>query len=720
MMMNKYYTPVNQNEIQLYKFDSFEYYCRFFLLKKKKKSKHKIGGSPDTNKAAFYFEQNSKLDALLEKYFARMNSPPNFSEYNELYSKINDETEQYIKENEKSLSSASKEVIYCIKKIIRIKEKVDLYNTHFFSNSINIIVFIRSQLNQFFESKPNIIINPNLNFSEDEKISNDKDQPNHKTKKNKKALDDDTINYDYNEADFDVECPVEVLESYFENEFKKSPLIQKAPLKIISLCTYIQKHLRSRFQQIAIEDITQTIKAMSCIYDPELLYIIPNIVDDFITSYVQDITPNDYADLKNTAVQIMAGNFYNTLHHIGPMHKVTITPTKTTSSGASTPCGLNNKNDTSSPHSTEKIKSDDKKDDNDDDDEDEDEDSSSSNTSSMDSISTYSVDDSKGDSTESKSVTGMNDALSEKIASKHAVQDQNYNKISFAPLRKFISKYCKLFKIKYHQPTDENSRSRRRKSKNGNQIVYIPTNERMVLRCSFVRFLCNVIYTNFPGFLFEPINNKFYEACEIVRVSTPKSMEINPKIICDYMIDTSFVFLVESDTLYTNSPDNNPKKRKRSKTFHVINDKDVDLKKENELKLASNLINETQFLTNPIDIINNIFCALNYIKEFFQKCMIFRKYGSLDWKDTMKDKVKEIKNEMDSNFLAFDDIFPLLCMVISYAAPSNAVAVSDFLHRTEDLKLGSQFDFAKLLFTSAVQYITNDVLNDIKKSENQK
>ena len=188
------------------------------------------------------------------------------------------------------------------------------------------------------------------------------------------------------------------------------------------------------------------------------------------------------------------------------------------------------------------------------------------------------------------------------------------------------------------------------------------------------------------------------------------------------MLNTSFKFLVESDDLYSNNLSADissssdqiilSKKRKRSLTFNSYSDKDVQ-QKENELKKASNLMNETQFLTNPIDIINHIHCALNFINEFYQKCAIIKKYGSLS--RSVKENKERIS--MDASFLAFDDIFPLFCMIISYAAPSNAVAVGDFLARTEDLKLGSQFEFAKLLFTSAIEYIIKDVENDLSKAK---
>ena len=114
-------------------------------------------------------------------------------------------------------------------------------------------------------------------------------------------------------------------------------------------------------------------------------------------------------------------------------------------------------------------------------------------------------------------------------------------------------------------------------------------------------------------------------------------------------------------------------------------------------------------------MINNVHNALNLINKFFQKCEIVKKFGTLNCKISLDENENHSIMEMNSNFLAFDDIFPLFCMVISYASPSNAVAVSDFLSRTEDLKLGSQFEFSKLLFTSAIEYIINDVGNSTNR-----
>lgn len=750
MMMNRFYTPVNQDDIEFYKFKSFEYYCEHFVTKKKKKLKFKVGKSQPENKGAFVFEQNGKFDALLDKFFSRMNNPPDFSIENELYKKITEETEQFIKENKKILSIARKDVIFCIKKILKIKEKIEYFNTHFFSNSINIIVFIRTQVNLFYESKPNLIFNPNLNNQNDNSAKLSKNA-------NSVSKNSDKIDYNYTKAGYEVECPVDALETFFENEYNDSLLIQKSPRKIMSLCSYIQKNLVGRFQQIDASDISQTITAMSQIYDPDLLYIIPNIVDDFLGNYIQYYAPKDYEELKNISVQVMARNFYNCLHHKNQPKMIYLSSSQNSStnfySQSDTKSSISNISQTQNENDEKKdshlindkkdneIKNDDKKDnlltsddktdghlENDDKKSDSDDESDNQiNIKTCEGIIIESCSEDYSSSEDLKPEEKLTESqkpstLLTKLSSVHIFNDQDYNKISFSPLRKFITKYCKVFNIQYSHIIVINNEKKTRKKKATPQIkletVEPPTNERMVLRCSFVRILCNIIYTNFPGFLYEPMNPKFFHACEIVKLSTPKEMEINPKIICDYMMNTSFKFLVESVDLYSGNISDDissssdqiilSKKRKRSKTFNSYYDKNVH---DNELKKASNLINETQFLTNPIDIIYHIHCALNLINEFYQKCGVVRKYGSL----SCLSKENEERILKNASFLAFDDIFPLFCMVIAYSAPSNAVAVGDFLARTEDLKLGSQFDFSKLLFTSAIEYMIKDVEKDLMK-----
>jgi hypothetical protein len=110
------------------------------------------------------------------------------------------------------------------------------------------------------------------------------------------------------------------------------------------------------------------------------------------------------------------------------------------------------------------------------------------------------------------------------------------------------------------------------------------------------------------------------------------------------------------------------------------------------LKAAVEKLDVLVFFTNPIDIMAHIFLALKKLEEF----------ASLSAADR------------ETDGLAFDDFFPLFCLVLAMAWPGNARAIADGLAKSTGLLISSSLDFAKLFFTSAIEYIAKVNLDDFE------
>jgi hypothetical protein len=154
--------------------------------------------------------------------------------------------------------------------------------------------------------------------------------------------------------------------------------------------------------------------------------------------------------------------------------------------------------------------------------------------------------------------------------------------------------------------------------------------------------------------------------CSLVRWMTPHQMSIPDKLMQPSMVDMPFA------TLLRGSP---------------------------QLQQAVREIEIIPFLTNPIDIMAHVFNSLKSAEDFVRQNSFQNRFGMFV---SMFDKEK-LSSVSDQ--LSFDDFFPMFCLVFSSACPSNAMAISDLMAKFTGLGLAPAFDFAKLFFTSAVQYM---------------
>lgn len=161
----------------------------------------------------------------------------------------------------------------------------------------------------------------------------------------------------------------------------------------------------------------------------------------------------------------------------------------------------------------------------------------------------------------------------------------------------------------------------------------------------------------------------FLEKCNAVKWSTPKTMDVNDKLLMPTMMNTPFVLLHD---------------------------------KSEELKTSGDDCYMIQYYVNPMDILSFVFKALKCGEDFVRSNSLERRLGRFVSMFEDKKKLASAANAM-----AFDDFFPLFCLVFSFNPPINAVPVSEFLAHITGIKFPSPFDFAKLFLTSAVEYISN-------------
>jgi hypothetical protein len=107
------------------------------------------------------------------------------------------------------------------------------------------------------------------------------------------------------------------------------------------------------------------------------------------------------------------------------------------------------------------------------------------------------------------------------------------------------------------------------------------------------------------------------------------------------------------------------------------------------------------FMTNPVDIIASVFIVLKAGEEFVKQNHLENRFGPyVSMFD--RNKVANVSQQ-----LSFDDFFPMFCLIFALACPVNGAAISDLISRLTGMALSPAFDFAKLFFTSALQYVKN-------------
>jgi hypothetical protein len=128
-----------------------------------------------------------------------------------------------------------------------------------------------------------------------------------------------------------------------------------------------------------------------------------------------------------------------------------------------------------------------------------------------------------------------------------------------------------------------------------------------------------------------------------------------------------------------------------------------------QIQHTAELISSLQFMTDPTEILATLFSALKAGEDVVRQNEFENRFGG--WTSMVdRDKVSS------TDHLAFDDFFPLFCLLFSLSPPINAVPIARFLGKLTGLSLSPAFDFAKLFFTSAVEYSETVNLADLTVS----
>ena len=182
-----------------------------------------------------------------------------------------------------------------------------------------------------------------------------------------------------------------------------------------------------------------------------------------------------------------------------------------------------------------------------------------------------------------------------------------------------------------------------------------------VVRCGIVRIFFDRLYVLSGDYLrTEAMNGQFSASCEILRCMTPRQMNVSDYLLTPEVMDQPFDKTVENEELLRNA----------IKDIAVI-----------------------QFYTNPLDVMACVLRTLKAIEKFVRSSTSAQ--GS-------ESRVYDVASQM-----SFDDFFPLFCFVFAADPPVNAHDVARLLSSAVGLITSSAMEFAKLFFTSAVEYIAH-------------
>ncbi|OHS96760.1 hypothetical protein TRFO_37012 [Tritrichomonas foetus] len=102
-----------------------------------------------------------------------------------------------------------------------------------------------------------------------------------------------------------------------------------------------------------------------------------------------------------------------------------------------------------------------------------------------------------------------------------------------------------------------------------------------------------------------------------------------------------------------------------------------------------------QFFPNPIDIVAQIYLGM-------KKCEMFLTVNSIINKLTIPSKKSK---DLASKEMSFDDFFPVYFSIVAVNPPPNSVQMKHFLDSIIGISIPVTFDYARLFFTSAVEYL---------------
>jgi hypothetical protein len=247
----------------------------------------------------------------------------------------------------------------------------------------------------------------------------------------------------------------------------------------------------------------------------------------------------------------------------------------------------------------------------------------------------------------------INLQLFDSIAAQIA-QKRRSKSLDFSPLKDLVAKLAQLLR-----PTHQK------------EVIVIKT---AIYRIFFDRF-----YLVYPEFVGGTRQEKSFErVCQRMRWFTPRTMAVPEKMMRPDMLDVPFVRLVAQNPL---------------------------------LQAAVREFDFIAFLNSPIDIMEHVFSALKNIEEFSRENSLARRFGQFV---SMFDQGKV---STDAEKLSFDDFFPLVCLVFSMGWPANARAIAEGLSKSAGLVTSASLDFAKLFFTSVVEYIMKVNLADFERHD---
>ncbi|OHT12723.1 hypothetical protein TRFO_17341 [Tritrichomonas foetus] len=221
----------------------------------------------------------------------------------------------------------------------------------------------------------------------------------------------------------------------------------------------------------------------------------------------------------------------------------------------------------------------------------------------------------------------------------------------------------------------------------------------IVLTSAITRILFENIYLTDVN-LFNEKNidfSEFEHKCNVIRWASPRNLKISPSIINKNSMDTPFV------TLASCSPD---------------------------LQIATSFLQDLHFLTNPLDIIFSICQSIKCIECFILKSTEENQKNNKG-NDPRINAENKTQQAMENNgiikakggstnytskkydSISFDDFFSVFWPTFSISPASNCLAISSLLLAMVNYPLLPPFDFARFMFTSAVDYTIKVELKEL-------
>lgn len=194
-------------------------------------------------------------------------------------------------------------------------------------------------------------------------------------------------------------------------------------------------------------------------------------------------------------------------------------------------------------------------------------------------------------------------------------------------------------------------------------------NQYYIIRNALLRICFDRFYIFYGQEFSRKDDGKFHQNCQVVLKSTPKQLYMSLKLLTPEMADQTI--------------------------DEIIN--------ENQFLIdAIDLLEQLNFYRSPPDILQCIFLCL-------KNCEIFVRGNTIGSR-----KYSVIQTQM-----SFDEFFPLFFSVYSKLPLPNSQKVKWLLESMYGLKMAIPFDFAKLMFTSTVDFLSDFSFEKLKPEASQ-